>query len=599
VDIIKLISGKASTNYSGSRSGNISHTPSGKSVQENHESGEYRSPKKAGKEKNNNNGVKKAVLVTAIVIVVICVSFFVLGAQANGLDAIFPNVSMESVNIGGMSAADAADALIAGDVGTDTDKELTVNLPAGCELKISAKDAGCYMGASDAAAYAYDACHSGSFVDNTFTYIKCIVSGMKLTIGSSVKLDEDYIRNKTDEAAKQVSLALMQSSVTIGTDSISVVKGASTVQISADKLFDAVKSALTSGDFSTIEYKAESSSSGNAAATIDLQSLYNTIYEEPVSAKYDPATQAATAHVSGRSFDITAAQKLWDSAKNGDVVVIPLILTEPAITTDKLNSMLFSDVLAQKSTSLTGSSTARINNIKHATASINGIVLNPGDEFSYNDTLGQRTAAGGYQLAGAYSGGQVVSEIGGGICQVSSTLYYCTLISNLAIVDRTCHYFGVAYLPAGLDATVSWPLPDFKFKNNSEYPIKLEAYVDKKANTVVVKIHGSNPDGIRVEMTTETWNTDDGYGARSYRWVYDKNGALISKKTEATSTYHFHPTPSPSPSLSTSTSASPSSNTAPTAAPSPSAAVTSSPSTSAAHSPSASPTATTSSEHGV
>ncbi len=561
---------------------------------------------KAQKQKNHNNGGKKALLITAIAIAVICATFFGLGAHANRLDTIFPKVSMEGVNIGGLSASDAADTLIAGNVGTDADKELTVNLPAGCELKISAKDAGCYMGASDAAAFAYDACHSGSFVSNTLTYFKCMFSGMKLTIGSSVKLDEDYIRNETDEAAKKVSLTLMQSNVTIGTDSISVVKGASTVQISADKLFEAVKEALVSGDFSTIDYADESTSSGESKATIDLQSLYNTIYEEPVSAKYDPATQAATAHVTGRSIDITAAQKLWDDAKNGDIVVIPLVLTEPEVTTDKLNSMLFSEILSQKSTSLSGSSSSRINNIKHAAAAINGKVLNPGEEFSYNDTLGQRTAAAGYQLAGAYSGGQVVTELGGGICQVSSTLYYCTLIANLQITDRTCHYFGVAYLPAGLDATVSWPSPNFKFKNSSAYPIKIEAYVDKKTNTVVVKIHGSNPDGNRVEMTTETWTTDDGYGAQSYRWVYDKNGTLISKKAESRSIYHYHPTDSPSPSAvaspspSQNISSSPSQSTSPTVAPTPSVPVSASPSASASPSPAASPAGTdASSEHGV
>lgn len=525
--------------------------------------------------KQKGSGGRKAVVISAVILALVFALFVGLGVYANGLETIFPNVSMESTQLAGMTVAEAADALVANNVGTDEDKTLSVTLPAGFEMTISGKDSGCYLSAPDAAVYAYDLCHGGGFITNTFSYIKCVFSGMELKASNGDKLDEDYLHTKIDEGVKQSSLALMESSVDIGDTSITVVKGASAVQIDSDKLYETVKEALVSGNYEPIKYTAEAVD-GAKASEINLQELYDTIFEEPVNAEYDPETKQATAHVTGRSFDIDGAQKLWDDAKNGDQVVIPLILTEPEITTDKLNSMLFSDLLAQKSTTLTGSSSARINNITHAAASINGLVLNPGEEFSYNKTLGQRTTASGYQSAGAYSGGQVVQEVGGGICQVSSTLYYCALISNLEITERTCHYFGVAYLPAGLDATVSWPTPDFKFKNNGEYPIKISASVDKASNTVVIKIYGSNPDGIRVEMTTSTWQLADGYGAKSVRTVYDKDGNVISSKDEAKSRYYYHTSPSPSPSPSESPSPSPSVTPTPTqpVSPSPSASVT-------------------------
>lgn len=100
---------------------------------------------------------------------------------------------------------------------------------------------------------------------------------------------------------------------------------------------------------------------------------------------------------------------------------------------------------------------------------IDGLVIAPGEQFSYNDALGERTAERGYKAAGAYSNGQVVQEIGGGICQVSSSLYYAALLANLQIDVRVCHYFPVAYLPPGLDATVSWGGPEFKFTNNRDW----------------------------------------------------------------------------------------------------------------------------------
>lgn len=537
---------------------------------------------KAPKAKNQKgNGGRKAIIISAVVVAIIFAAFAGLGAYANGLDTIFPNVSMEGTELAGMTISEAADALVANNVGTADDKTLSVTLPADTELTISGKASGCYLSAPDAAVYAYNACLGGGFISNTVNYIKCALSGMELKASSGEKLDETYLKNKIDEGVKQASLALMQSSVDIGDTNITVVKGASSIQIDSDKLFKTVKEALVSGNYDPIKYTADAVS-GASASEIDLQGLYDTIFEEPVNAMYDPETKKAAAHVMGRSFDIESAQKLWDEAQNGDKVVIPLILTEPEITTDKLNSMLFSDLLAQKSTSLAGSSSARVNNVTKAAASINGVVLNPGEEFSYNKTLGQRTTASGYQSAGAYSGGQVVQEVGGGICQVSSTLYYCSLISNLEITERSCHYFGVAYLPAGLDATVSWPAPDFKFKNNGEYPIKIQALIEKATNTVVIKIYGSNPEGIKVEMTTKPLQYADGFGAVSYRNVYDKNGKLISTKEESKSRYYYHPSPSPSPSPSASPSASPSPSASASASPSPS------PSPSVAPSPSAS-----------
>lgn len=582
MDNIKLVSGKAkSTGYAEKSGKNQTAVPAqGRTARltpaapvARAQTSPAKKPSKA--KKQNGSGGRKAIIAAAVVLAVIFAGFCGLAIYANGLETIFPNVSMEGVDLAGLTSSEAADALVAANVGTEDDRLLTVTLPAGCELTVSGKEAGCYLAAPDAAVHAYDACHGSSFIGNTVSYIKCVFSGMELKASSGEKLDETYLRGVIDEGAKKASLALMESSVDIGDESITVVKGASAVQIDADELYDTVKEALVSGNYDPIKYAAEAVQ-GSSTQGIDLQELYDTIYEEPVNAEYDPETQQATAHVNGRSFDIDKAQQLWDEAENGDQVVIPLILTEPEITTDKLNSMLFADLLSQKTTTLAGSSANRINNVTKAAASINGVVLNPGEEFSYNKTLGQRTTASGYLAAGAYSGGQVVQEVGGGICQVSSTLYYCTLIANLEITERTCHYFGVSYLPAGLDATVSWPTPDFKFKNNGEYPIKIASSVDKAKNTVSVSIYGSNPDGITVEMSTETWQLADGYGAKSYRAVYDKDGNLISKKDEAKSRYYYHTSPSPSPSESASPSASASAS--PAVTPTPTQPVTPSPS---------------------
>ena len=353
-----------------------------------------------GAKKAESTGGKKALLVTAIVLAVCLAALVGVGVYANGLETIYPNVSMAGVDVSGLTVAQAADKLVAHGIGTDDDRALAVSLPAGVELSISAKESGSYLTAPDAAVYADEACHGGSFLANTFKYITCALSGLELQAVSAENLDEDYLRFTVEEGTKEASLALMESSIDIGEESIAVVKGANAVRINADALYETVKNALLAADYSPIKYAAEAVS-GSDADEIDLQELYDTVFEEPVSAVYDPQTQQATQHVMGRSFDIEAARALWDAAENGDKVVIPLLLEEPELTTETLSSMLFADLLAQKSTSLAGSSAARINNISKASAAINGLVLNPGDEFSFNGTVGQRTAAAGYQAAGA------------------------------------------------------------------------------------------------------------------------------------------------------------------------------------------------------
>ena len=123
----------------------------------------------------------------------------------------------------------------------------------------------------------------------------------------------------------------------------------------------------------------------------------------------------------------------------------------------------------------------------------------PGETFSYNQTVGQRTAAGGYKPAAVYANGEVTTGIGGGICQVSSTLYNSVLLANLEIVARYNHAFNPGYVPAGRDATVSWGGPDFKFKNSRDYPVKIEATVS--GGSITIKVWGlKSNDEYEVEI---------------------------------------------------------------------------------------------------
>ncbi|MEG1316066.1 MAG: hypothetical protein RSC86_01685, partial [Oscillospiraceae bacterium] len=190
---------------------------------------------------------KKPIIAIAALIVTLCTVFCIIGAYANGSDTIFPKVSYEGTDLGGMTAAEAADALVKAKVGDGEDKTLVVSLPASCKLEVSAKEAGCYLTAPDAAALAFNSCHGEGFFANTIKFFKCVTTGEKLKLEDGIKLNEVYLREQTDEAVRKVSAALMESDLKIAEDSVTVVKGAEAVQINADDLYKAVKKALTEG----------------------------------------------------------------------------------------------------------------------------------------------------------------------------------------------------------------------------------------------------------------------------------------------------------------------------------------------------------------
>jgi vancomycin resistance protein YoaR len=294
------------------------------------------------------------------------------------------------------------------------------------------------------------------------------------------------------------------------------------------------------------------------ARTVSAQEIHDQTSGDMKNAGYDAATGTITPERVGADFDVALAQSVMDAAKPGDTVEIPADVQFPAVTAEELAPVLFRDMLGSYTTHV-GGTAARIGNVKLASSSINGTVLNSGDIFDYNLVVGQRTAARGYLPAPAYVYGETVDEIGGGVCQPSSTLYLATLKSNLEIVERYAHRYVPAYIPKGMDATVSWGGPNYRFRNDTNYPIKVESVYSK--GYLTMSLYGTKVDDTTVKMTNKTLSTtpftvvyeDDatlpagtesvkvtpytGYKVETYRNLYDGEGNLISSTFEATSDY--------------------------------------------------------------
>ncbi len=215
-------------------------------------------------------------------------------------------------------------------------------------------------------------------------------------------------------------------------------------------------------------------------------------------------------------------------------------------------------------TTNTTSNSKRNTNIRLAAAALNGTIVGPGQEVSFNDTVGQRTEAKGYQGAAAYNNGEVVQEIGGGVCQVSTTLYNAALKAGMKISMRRSHTFEPSYVTPGMDATVSWGGPDFRFINTSSSAIGIKASYSNQ--TVTVSIYGVPvlEDGVTYSLEatkTETFDLPEpqyeedqtlqpgqevvkSKGTQGSRWqvklVVKKDGQVISSEVDHTATYKGH-----------------------------------------------------------
>ena len=295
----------------------------------------------------------------------------------------------------------------------------------------------------------------------------------------------------------------------------------------------------------------------------DLEAILQEHYIAPVDAVMDEKFTIQPESY-GYGFDVEDAAAKLGALPYGETISIPFTRIPAQVTAESLLSTLYTDVLGEFQTPYQGDDNNNRNtNLALACASINNVILLPGEEFSYNATLGERTEAAGYKPAGSYVNGLTVDTLGGGICQVSSTLYYCTLLADLKIIERWPHGFISNYTDPGMDASVSWPNADLHFANNTGYPIKIEAY--RADGNVTVRILGTDTKDYYVEMHYKITSTDpyetvyeeyppdnekgyydgqvlispySGYNVLAYKHKYSKaDGSLISTSLESTNEY--------------------------------------------------------------
>lgn len=304
----------------------------------------------------------------------------------------------------------------------------------------------------------------------------------KKEIPVTMTLNEEVARQSIEDIGVNLPGLLLESSYAMEENELIITKGKAGVVIDTEELLGKLKENLN--DMDSNEEYIEIPVEQKEPAPIDIDKIHDEVYTEAKDAYYTKNPFTIYPEVEGIDFDLEAARKLLEEEK--EEYVIKLTITKPKITIDKIGSEAFPDQLGTFTTRYDVSDRDRSTNLVIACQKINGKVVLAGETFSYNKALGPRTVAAGYRNGKIYSGGEVVDGIGGGICQISSTLYNTVLMSNLEIVERRNHQFVTSYVPAGRDATVVYGMTDFKFKNTRKYPIRIVATAKNGIATVTM-----------------------------------------------------------------------------------------------------------------
>lgn len=514
-------------------------------------------PPRPRKPKKSHKGLIITLVVVSVLLAAIAVGLILWADSVTASDTNLPGVYVGSTNVGGLTENETLELLKGQQWDKSVSGTMTVQLPAEQSFRIDYIRSGAVLTAESAAAAAYRYGHGSNKFDNLKTYISSLMTPVDITEGDK-SLNRDYIMALVTRALERFDKHIGDGSYTVdeAASEMVYIKGAGQIKLDAEDVYAKAVEGLKALE-SSVSYALPAQD----VTAPDFNALHTELMREPHDAYYDKETGEIVPDVKGFAFDVSEAESLWNAAGLLEEVRIPVKIDMPEMTAEQLVASLFRDKLGSQTTLYTYSSDARINNIKLCAAKLNGLVLNPGEEFSFNGTIGQRTTEAGFKAAAAYNDGQVVQEVGGGICQVSSTIYCAAMLAQMTTVERTCHMFVVTYLPYGLDATVSWPGPDYKFRNDRDYPVKIVAYCNDADKSITIEIWGTDVDGSYVELTSGYGYRYDstypdvviGYSAVSYRNIYDKDGNLIDRVFEASSSYDLHedeikwPEPSESP----------------------------------------------------
>lgn len=498
---------------------------------------------------------EKIIFISAFIIVLTLIALsFIFGFITSKSNKIISGVSVNGVNISNLTKEEALQKLNL-QLSPNLEKELTLT-HNDYSTTLNLADIQSSFNFETAINNAYNIGRSES---NIFANNKKIINTFftKNNIIPTISYNEEALSSKIDKINNELPDKVVNSSYKIENNNLIVSNSSNGNRISNNAFLNSITNCIINNS-NSIEIPVEQFE----ADTVDIEAIYNEIHKDAIDAYYSTNPYEIHKEEHGLDFAISLDDAKKLVSQNQESFTIPLKVLKPKVTVKSLGQEAFPDLLATYSTTYSTGNANRATNIALAVKSVNGYVLMPGETFSYNSTVGERTASRGYKEAGVYLNGEVTTGLGGGICQVSSTLYNAVLLANLEIVERSNHTFKPTYVPAGQDATVSWGAPDFKFKNNRNYPIRISASTSN--GTILFNVYGLKSDDdyqvkiLSYEVGSIPFSTQyqetsslpsgtqkvsqagsNGCKTQTYKVLY-KNGAEVSKTLLNSDTYKPH-----------------------------------------------------------
>lgn len=491
---------------------------------------------------------KKPIFILIAVVLVIVIVIFSVGFGIANLsnDKILNGVVIANVDVSNMTKEEAIQA-VNSVYAESTARTIVLNY-GDFSFEISSDDIGFgYTNAEELVEQGYEYGRNGNIFQNNMTVLKSYMN-TENRIQTEEKIDFDKLKMAVEDAIPKENIFVKDDYYEVSGDKLLLTKGVEGKKIDYTTLGDKVLEALK-----TREMNVEIPVVISTPVSLDIDEVYARVHKEPIDASYkEGATFEVINEVNGLDFDKEEAKSLYIALKPGETAKVDLKVTEPKIKVVDLGDVLFKTLIATYTSKYDISDKNRVTNLEIAANRCNNTVLYPGDEFSYNKALGHRTTANGYKMGNSFAGGKVVQTIGGGICQVSSTLYNAVLRAGLTITDRTAHGMYVQYVPQSTDATVVDNAIDFKFRNDRKYPVKIvttcengvmtasiygvkevdEPTIDietKILETIEYTTQKQNDSSMKKGTTKVVQKPVNGYVSEAYK-VYYKNGKEISRE---------------------------------------------------------------------
>ena len=491
---------------------------------------------------------KKPIFILIAVVLVIVIVIFSVGFGIANLsnDKILNGVVIANVDVSNMTKEEAIQA-VNSVYAESTARTIILNY-GDFSFEISSDDIGFgYTNAEELVEQGYEYGRNGNIFQNNMTVLKSYMN-TENRIQTEEKIDFDKLKMAVEDAIPEENIFVKDDYYEVSGDKLLLTKGVEGKKIDYTTLGDKVLEALK-----TREMNVEIPVVISTPVSLDIDEVYARVHKEPIDASYkEGATFEVINEVNGLDFDKEEAKSLYIALKPGETAKVDLKVTEPKIKVADLGDVLFKTLIATYTSKYDISDKNRVTNLEIAANRCNNTVLYPGDEFSYNKALGHRTTANGYKMGNSFAGGKVVQTIGGGICQVSSTLYNAVLRAGLTITDRTAHGMYVQYVPQSTDATVVDNAIDFKFRNDRKYPVKIvttcengvmtasiygvkevdEPTIDietKILETIKYTTQKQNDSSMKKGTTKVVQKPVNGYVSEAYK-VYYKNGKEISRE---------------------------------------------------------------------